>query len=257
MARGRNSCFHLALPPRELSKISSKIKTLTSKKPPVIPTWRLCIPSGITELPCGLGANSRGQSVLYAGSCGLKLYPAAQKCSLIRLKSKTILAQLASGTSHLALLCPQQYPVQFGAKPRCPAVPVNADPASIHPPPLGYGAYERAALCLESAFQDPSFGTGSAVVPTSAPVKHRFFKMVRRPTLLHIPVILPPVFLNMSSKFERLSPNCALTKITWRLCVPSGISELPCAFAANSGGQIFLEEGSSGRVQSGFSSAVF
>ena len=125
------------------------------------------------------------------------------------------------------------------------------------PPPLGYGAYERAALCLESAFQDPSFGTGSAVVPTSAPVKHRFFKMVRRPTLLHIPVILPPVFLNMSSKFERLSPNCALTKITWRLCVPSGISELPCAFAANSGGQIFLEEGSSGRVQSGFSSALF
>ena len=134
MARGRNSCFHFTLPPRELSKISSKIKTLTSKKPPVIPTWRLCIPSGITELPCGLGANSRGQSVLYAGSCGLKLYPAAQKCSLIRLKSKTILAQLASGTSHLALLCPQQYPVQFGAKPRCPAVPVNADPASIHPP---------------------------------------------------------------------------------------------------------------------------
>ena len=131
MALGRSSCVHLAIPPHQLSKTSSKIKTRTSKQPPVSSTWRLCIPSGITELPCALGANSCGQSVLYARGFGVKLSHAPHKCSLIRLKSKTILAQLASGTYHRALLCPKQYHVQFGANPGCPSVHVNADTASV------------------------------------------------------------------------------------------------------------------------------
>ena len=57
-------------------------------------------------------------------------------------------------------------------------------------PHLRYGLYERAGLCVESAFQNLSFGPGSAAVPTSASVKRRMFKMVRIPRLLHIPATL-------------------------------------------------------------------
>ena len=83
----------------------------------------------------------------------------------------------------------------------------------------------KAALCVESAFQDPSIGPGSAVVPTSAPVKHRLLKMVRRPTLLHIPVTLSAkktnAFICQASKLR----NGPLTTPLWRFRVPSSSME--------------------------------
>ena len=54
-----------------------------------------------------------------------------------------------------------------------------------------YGENKKAAICVESSFQAPSFVPGFAVDPTNAPVKHRFFKMVRRITLVQICVTLP------------------------------------------------------------------
>ena len=49
-----------------------------------------------------------------------KCHPKLLVNHIYTYKSRKIFTQLGSGTSHLALLCPNQYLIKFGANARCP-----------------------------------------------------------------------------------------------------------------------------------------
>ena len=143
----------------------------------------------------------------------------------MRLHSKTTLAHLGSGASHLVLLYPKQYPVQFGAKPRCPTVPVSVFSPSVWLCSKNTVRTKRRPSAWNHPFRPPPSSQGSQSTPLMHLCKIVFLKWLEEQHLFkyvsHCQRKNSKAFVRPAGKLR----NGRLKIPGWRFRVPSGSSD--------------------------------